>query len=461
MKLQRKNKRFSKEKTLKILKIIGISLAVIFALGLIGSLFAGNSGGDGVRAPSVNRPNKNDGAESTVPDVPDDSDEPSDSATESESIVPGVPEDPIEPDEPVSLSMKSAAIVDNFDTYVSPDNLKYLLDVELNGKKLSYGVGAYELREEANGTPYLRIYGDGTSSEAFAYVKDFNGDSYYGRYLAFAYRLPKTSTTTTFDVYASSVDVPAGQGDYFSIQATRDNEWHVVFVDMLEAIRTQKNVLNGTYTNKLQYDENNRCYVYRLRFDFFNNITPTDEYIDVAYIGLKENCYYNFDLDYTGAEFDAEYFAKYHSYIATLKNDNGMPYVTITDTTLSTREKSVTLTLGDSILPNVDNYIGILYRNAPGGAVQILNSYDNSNWSESKYYTYDTSEGWHFVVVRIEDSIFDSGTFCRRLRFDYFNNLTANTEYSIDIASVKSFRSEDHAYAYFSNYLYEYGLMLE
>lgn len=52
MKFQRKNKTFSKEKTLKILKIIGISLAVIFVLGAVSSLFMSGDNSGGGSSPS-------------------------------------------------------------------------------------------------------------------------------------------------------------------------------------------------------------------------------------------------------------------------------------------------------------------------------------------------------------------------------------------------------------------------
>ena len=89
MKFQRKNKTISKSKIFLILKIVGIYLVAVLALGLIGSLFTGNSGGDDVRVPTVNRPSsavtedkENDVTESTVPDVPE---EPSENTTETES----------------------------------------------------------------------------------------------------------------------------------------------------------------------------------------------------------------------------------------------------------------------------------------------------------------------------------------------------------------------------------------
>ena len=49
-------KKFSKEKTINILMIIGIVLAVFMTVGLIGSMFARDDGGDGVRVPSTNHP---------------------------------------------------------------------------------------------------------------------------------------------------------------------------------------------------------------------------------------------------------------------------------------------------------------------------------------------------------------------------------------------------------------------
>ena len=60
-----KRKIISKEKRLNVLKYVAIVLGLVLALGLIGSLFTGNSDGDGVKAPSINRPTVETPEEST------------------------------------------------------------------------------------------------------------------------------------------------------------------------------------------------------------------------------------------------------------------------------------------------------------------------------------------------------------------------------------------------------------
>lgn len=62
-------KTISKEKLLNILKYVGIALAAVLLLGLIGSLFTGNSGGDGVRAPSVTEPVIEETEKATEPET--------------------------------------------------------------------------------------------------------------------------------------------------------------------------------------------------------------------------------------------------------------------------------------------------------------------------------------------------------------------------------------------------------
>ena len=78
-------KTISKEKLLNILKYVGIALAAVLVLGLVGSLFAGNSGGgDGVKAPSGNRPSTEN---TEVTDVSSD-----EGSSESSTEAPTVPE---------------------------------------------------------------------------------------------------------------------------------------------------------------------------------------------------------------------------------------------------------------------------------------------------------------------------------------------------------------------------------
>lgn len=350
---------------------------------------------------------------------------------------------------------KAAPNQDNFNIYVDAHTLKEIVDYDVLGVQLAKGIDRSEILYEGK-VPYLRMFGDGKSAEAYAFIQNIEGRT-TGGYLVFAYRIPtgNSKTINYFEVYANTTgELPTGKGDFFSIKAVQDGGWNVVAIDLKEAIANHKDVVDGTYQSQFTGED-----IQHLRIDFFNAVTPTTDFIDIAYIGTCTSLELarSADADYESATFDAVRLASALYSKALRKSYNGMDYVTITDTTTSGGEANTALVLSDAVLPNTANYIGVLYRNAPGGFVEFFASSDNSKWATSARSNYDTSDGWHFAIVSLNSSIFKDSV-CRRLRFDYLNNLKADTKYSIDIAFAKFFSSVDEANAYYQEYATKYNV---
>lgn len=352
----------------------------------------------------------------------------------------------------VMSDTKAPVNADNFNIYVDAHALKEMVYSD-------YGVGKNEVLYE-NDIPYLRIYGTGTYPEAFSQMTDIEGKT-TGKYLVFAYRLPTSNieTHSYFEIFSNTTgDDFSGKGDVTSFRSNQDGKWHVVVMDIAEAIANQQKVVNGEYESKFIANADGTYTIEKLRIDWFNRLTSTDSYVDVAYVGICDTLELarEADANYNSAEFKADYFVSKLGSKAVKNTYNGMEYVTIKTTTQNTGEQFVELTKDEVVLPNVSGYIGILYRDAPSSYMEVWASSNNKVWSTSGHIDYDTADGWHFAVITLKDVYKDS--VCRRLRFDYFNNLSANTEYSIDIAFVKSFGSEDEAYEYYKTVCNRYGI---
>ena len=149
-----------------------------------------------------------------------------------------------------------------------------------------------------------------------------------------------------------------------------------------------------------------------------------------------------------------------------------MKYATVSAPTNSNGESWIWLS-GDNdqdyrIMPNTTMYVGVLYKDAPirtngnGAWGEIYacsanNSLTNSSWySLGRIDPYDTSSGWHFGIVKFKAPLADAA--CRLMRFDFFNGLKANTIYTMDVAFVKCFASEDEANTYYQSYKARYNI---
>ena len=364
-----------------------------------------------------------------------------------------------------ALGAKSAPDQSKFNIYVDANTLQEIVNYKFLWQSAGVGVGKNEVLYDCN-VPFLRIYGDGYSPEAYATVPNVEGTT-SGKYLVFAYRIPTSNAEelSWVQIYANTTNEKHdGHGDLIGLNVKQDGNWHVVAIDLEEAIATSSSVLGGTYTSKFNPNADGTYTIGKLRLDWFNQVTSTESYIDVAYVGMCDTLEKarSADPDYTGAEFFADDFvdkivAQHGENKANKGNDNGMEYAAIKMETVR-GENYVILADGADILPNTSKYVGIMYRKAPGSNSEV--------WigSEQGYITrgvadYDTPSGWHFLVISFDDKYKDS--ICRTLRFDFFNNLGEDTLRTIDVAFLKFFATMDEAEYYYQAYVDKYNLNQE
>lgn len=147
---------------------------------------------------------------------------------------------------------------------------------------------------------YISCYPQNTEYNE-SYIKDLwlgDGSIVTGQYLMFKYRMPEQDIGA-FEIYtstqaASTKDDPSG---FVSLKSKselnlRDNEWHIVIVDLSKAIPTYTAADDGKY------------YAKHLRFDWFNSVVPsiTDYRTDLAYIAFFDD--FGKAVDFFGGEVD-------------------------------------------------------------------------------------------------------------------------------------------------------------
>ena len=380
----------------------------------------------------------------------------------------------------VATDAKAAPDQSKFNVYVDASTLQEIVNYDILGKKLGHGVGENYIRNEG-GVPYLRIHGDGTSNEAYAIVQNVNKQK-TGKYLVYAYRIPTSNTNSGqhyFQIYANTTnDTPSGKGDMFYVRAQQDDKWHVDIIDIEAAINSSPSVVKDKNPSKFTPNNDGEYIAQKLRFDWFNvdwsfGTIPASDYIDIAYIGLCDSLDLAraADPDYTGKEFSLEYFAsRLGSEIKV--TEHGMKYAVVNATTDNGGESWIWLSEDNyeeyRIIPNTTMYVGVLYKDAPvrsngkGAWGEIYACSANDSLTNSAWYSlgrieeYDTSSGWHFGIMKFKAPLADAA--CRLMRFDFFNGLSANTAYTMNIAFVKCFTSEEEANAYYQSYKERYKI---
>ncbi len=172
--------------------------------------------------------------------------------------------------------------------------LKYYADAQ-KFKTLIEGlapVGDIVVSEDGS---YVRIYGDGKTSESYFTCFENSDSVAVGQYLVIKYRFDASSANaedkSDFQIFTSTVNSGAnGNGDNFHIRSlSRDGKWHVAIVDMSKHDMTSFEAnTTGAYVPKY------------VRFDIFNTVTKTESYVDIGYIGISDNlediCKLNSDL---------------------------------------------------------------------------------------------------------------------------------------------------------------------
>ncbi len=171
-----------------------------------------------------------------------------------------------------------------------PDYLNVYTDHQEINKTLVMGMigGGFMSKGEISADDtYIRLYGPGAEGKSEGYGKFYGATSetVTGQYAVFKYRIPTTNKTGIdyFEIYTSTVSGTAVAENGFKVNAAiKDGNWHVVVVDLSKA---------GAAAYKAQFkpNENGEYCVQFLRFDYFNHKMGTDEYIDIAYVGIDSD----------------------------------------------------------------------------------------------------------------------------------------------------------------------------
>jgi hypothetical protein len=175
--------------------------------------------------------------------------------------------------------------VDLFDFFFSASNLKNINVPD---------VSSMELKRESDKT-FIRYYGNGDSGETYFTMLPA-GSVVSGQYVVIKYRVPTTNAeaanTMWFDVFTSTVNkAPVGLIDYaYTYGIIGDGEWHVMVID----------VTKFSTCTLFEADADGKYKANFLRLDIFNQVTSTESYIDIAYVGMCDSiekiCEVNSDI---------------------------------------------------------------------------------------------------------------------------------------------------------------------
>ena len=164
---------------------------------------------------------------------------------------------------------------DLLNLYIDPNELNEKIDMDF--------VSNVEIMNE-NGTEFIRFYGtgdEGKYSEAYIHAYKANTDLITGHYVVIKYRYPSTNekSVSRICLFTSTTTISAAEGHRLKITAfDQDGEWHTLVIDMTKSG-------NAYYTP----DANGNYSAKYLRFVFFDKRMSTNDYIDIAYIGIDSN----------------------------------------------------------------------------------------------------------------------------------------------------------------------------
>lgn len=138
------------------------------------------------------------------------------------------------------------------------------------------GIGSATLSENAD---YVRLTGDGSGAvevriDAYSATSSIET----GKYLFVKYRAPSSSPTNNFEFFSGTKNTaPKGEDCIWlnSSFTVCDGEWHVLVVDA-----------NSFKPNTFCAADDGKYYANYMSFDVFNTPMSTDDYIDIAYIGM-------------------------------------------------------------------------------------------------------------------------------------------------------------------------------
>ncbi len=149
-------------------------------------------------------------------------------------------------------------------------------ELALQATQAAKGVGGAEVSEDAS---FVRIFGDGASVEAYFTAFTAIDDIPTGHYMVIKYRYPTGSTYSDMEIFTSTVNPGAIGGESFPLRGlSKDGEWHVALIDLsAQGLPTFEATSDGSYLVKY------------VRLDVFNDVIPTNAYVDLAYVGIADS----------------------------------------------------------------------------------------------------------------------------------------------------------------------------
>ena len=165
-----------------------------------------------------------------------------------------------------------------------PDPINVYLDPsEILQKTIgSTLIGRAQLGDNAS---YIRLYGKNGVAEGYMSIFSSSDPesaqiASTGQYFVYKYRMPSNveCSLSSFEYFTSTVNSGAVNGDNMVLQRIeRDDEWHVVIIDISKKL------------SKFQPNENGEYLAKYFRFDIFNGKVSSDLYIDFAYMGFSDS----------------------------------------------------------------------------------------------------------------------------------------------------------------------------
>ena len=166
--------------------------------------------------------------------------------------------------------------------YESNDPINVYLDPSEIASKFNNpvpGVSSATLSDKAD---YVRLTGDGKGAvEVRIDVFSAISKSSTGKYLVVKYRAPAENSNNHFEFFSGTINSSVKGNDSIWLTASlspQDGNWHVLVVDA-ESFNPDGFIA----------DNDGKYYANYVCFDVFNYPMDTDDYIDLAYVGLCED----------------------------------------------------------------------------------------------------------------------------------------------------------------------------
>ena len=128
-----------------------------------------------------------------------------------------------------------------------------------------------------NNSDYISFFGNPAYKEAYINPLE-QGSKVSGQYLIIKYRFPETNKTiapNSIEIFTSTTNEEPTAEDGFYAPVTADGEWHVIIINLAE-----------TKSNTFTAAADGNYYAKYLRLDVINQVTPTTDCIDIAYVAM-------------------------------------------------------------------------------------------------------------------------------------------------------------------------------